>query len=123
MISVKNNVFYISTLTTSYVFEVNKASILEHLYYGKRIREGDVDFLRQKREFEPGTTILMETETPGFSLEDALLEMSSTGKGDIREPMIEISHSDGSSTSDFRYLDHKVDDIKEELKTLPASYG
>ncbi len=123
MITVKNNVFYLSTLTTSYIFEVNKANILEHLYYGKKIKEGDVDFLRQKREFEPGSTVLLERETPGFSLEDALLETSSTGKGDIREPMIEISHSDGSLTSDFRFFDYIVDDNKEELKTLPSSYG
>ena len=123
MISVNNNIFHISTKTTSYIFEVNKADILEHLYYGKKIKECDVDFLRQKREFEPGSTVLLEKQYPGFSLEDALLEMSSTGKGDIREPMIKIVHSDGSLTSDFRYLDYKVDNVKEGLKTLPSSYG
>ncbi len=29
--------------------------------------------------------------------------MSSYGKGDIREPFVEILHGDGSFTSDFRY--------------------
>ena len=81
-----------------------------------------MDFLRQKREFEPGSTLLMQKDYLGFSLEDALLEMSSYGKGDIREPLVEICHADGSITSDFRYAGYTIDREKKPLATLPASY-
>ena len=122
MIRKTDNYFKLDTDNTSYIFEINKAGILEHLYYGGRIETADVDFLRQKREFEPGSTLLLEKETPGLSLEDAMLEMSSFGKGDIRDPFLEISHKDGSITSDFRYASYFIDGKKEALKTLPASY-
>ena len=88
MIQKIDNYFKLDTCNTSYLFEINGAEIAEHLYYGPYIQTRDVTFLRQKREFEPGSTLLMDIDYLGFSLEDALLEMSSFGKGDIREPHI-----------------------------------
>ena len=64
----------------------------------------------------------MQPDYLGFSLEDALLEMSSYGKGDIREPLLEVCHADGSITSDFRFADFTIDREKKPLETLPASY-
>lgn len=122
MIQKIDNYFKLDTCNTSYLFEVNGAGIVEHLYYGSYIATRDVDFLRQKREFEPGSTLLMQKDYLGFSLEDALLEMSSYGKGDIREPLLEITHADGSITSDFRYAGYTIDREKKPLATLPASY-
>ena len=122
MIQKIDNYFKLDTQNTSYLFEINGAGIAEHLYYGPYIETRDVDFLRQKREFEPGSTLLMQKDYPGFSLEDALLEMSSYGKGDIREPLVEICHADGSFTSDFRYDGYTIDREKKPLATLPASY-
>ncbi len=122
MVQKIENYFKLDTQNTSYLFEINGAGIAEHLYYGPYIETRDVDFLRQKREFEPGSTLLMQKDYPGFSLEDALLEMSSYGKGDIREPLVEICHADGSFTSDFRYDGYTIDREKKPLATLPASY-
>lgn len=39
--------------------------------------------------FAPGNVNICEKEHAGFSLEDVRLEMSSYGKGDIREPFVE----------------------------------
>ena len=122
MIQKIDNYFKLDTRNTSYLFEVNGAGIAEHLYYGPYIQTRDVEFLRQKREFEPGSTLLTDIDYLGFSLEDALLEMSSFGKGDIREPLVEICHADGSFTSDFRYDGYTIDREKKPLATLPASY-
>ena len=47
----------------------------------------------------------MKKEHAGFSLEDVRLEMSSYGKGDIREPFVEAILYDGAKTLDFRYED------------------
>lgn len=122
MIKIIDDYFKLDTVNSSYIFEVNAAGVLEHLYYGSRIDTQDISFLRQKREFEPGSTLLLEKAVPGFSLEDAMLEMSSLGKGDIREPMLEITHKDGSITSDFRFQNYSVDDEKPPFNTLPGSY-
>ena len=48
--------------------------------------------------------------------------MSSYGKGDIREPFIEVIHRDGSYTSDFLYEKAVIYDDKKALDTLPSSY-
>lgn len=62
-------------------------------------------------------------ENVSFSLEAARLEMSSYGKGDIREPFLEIVHDDGSFTSDFLYDSFEIKSGRDELTTLPCSYG
>ncbi len=122
MIICTDSYIKLDTKATSYIMEVNNAGVLEHLYYGKHIEVRDVDFLRQKRQFEPGNSILLERETPGFSLEDAMLEVSGLGKGDIREPFVDITHGDGSVTTDFRVKSVYTDKEKPEMKTLPGSY-
>lgn len=57
-----------------------------------------------------------------LSLEDVCLEMSSYGKGDIREPFIEVVHADGSFTSDFLFDRAEATVGKEEFATLLGSY-
>ena len=46
--------------------------------------------------------------------------MSALGKGDIREPFLEIVHGDGSTTSDFVCRDFYMDRGKPLLKPFPA---
>jgi alpha-galactosidase len=48
--------------------------------------------------------------------------MSSYGKGDIREPFIEITYADGSTTCDFLFKDSRILDSKKALLTLPSAY-
>ena len=45
------------------------------------------------------------------------------GKGDIREPFVEVIHGDGSYTSDFLYDNSLIYRGKKEFVTLPGSYG
>ena len=66
-----------------------------------RLNKSAVAALKEKHSFAPGNTVIYDNEHPQYSLEDMKLEMSSQGKGDIREPFIEIEYPDGSRTSDF----------------------
>ena len=50
--------------------------------------------LREKHAFAPGNTNIYDQDHPQYSLEDMRLEMSSYGKGDIREPFVEVVHAD-----------------------------
>lgn len=123
MVTEKNGVFSLETEHTSYLFAVTETGHLEHLYYGRKIHFRDDTALREKHAFAPGNGICYDDGHKNFSLEDACLELSSYGKGDIREPFVEIVYADGSFTSDFLYDSFEITDTKEESVSLPASYS
>ncbi|MCM1273624.1 MAG: alpha-galactosidase [Clostridium sp.] len=117
--------FLLETKNTSYCFQVIQTGHLEHLYYGRRITIPEKEFaeaLTEKHAFMSGNTNAYTQEHTDFSLEDIRLEMSSYGKGDIREPFVEIIHADGSYTSDFLFENAEITKGKEEYQTLPGSY-
>ena len=124
MIRKINDFFVLDTKETTYCIRVMNTGHLEHLYYGRKITiadASDMEALVEQHAFAPGNMNVYDSENKEFSLEDISLEMSSFGKGDIREPFIEITHSDGSYTSDFIYKDYIVDK-KSASEILPLSY-
>ncbi len=125
MIKRQNNSFILETERTSYVFQVLPSGHLEHLYYGDRIEcsQDAIQAMAEKNEFLKGNMIGYSKEYPNLGLEDVSLEFSSYGKGDIREPFIEVTHYDGSVTSDFLYADFEIKEGKTDCYTLPVSYG
>ena len=125
MIREYNQSYVLETDNTTYCFHVLPTGHLEHLYYGRKITltdDEDMKALIEKHTFMPGNTNAYDQENTAFSLEDIRLEMSSYGKGDIREPFIEVIHADGSYTSDFLFESAQITKGKEAYDTLPASY-
>ena len=125
MIRVWNKTFVLETEHTTYCFRVLETGQLEHLYYGNRILiEGEEDVLPlvEKHAFAPGNTILYDNDHPEYSLENMRLEMSSLGKGDVREPFVEIVYPNGAATSDFVFGTYEIKDEKLPLTTLPSAY-
>lgn len=120
MILVKDNLFIVNTDNTSYVFEVMKTGHLEHLFYGKKIDIIDALPLREKREFAEGNSVSYSKEFANVCMENVNLEVSATGKGDIRESFVEIEWLDGTYSLDFVFESAKV--TKEECKELPTAY-
>ena len=108
---------------TTYAFRVMETGQLEHLYYGRKIALGNGDSLVEKHTFAPGNTIAYDQKHLNFTLEDMCLEMSGYGKGDIREPLIEVICADGSSTTDFVFIDAVEKKGKAALETLPSTYA
>lgn len=66
---------------------------------------------------------MKEAVYPENEMEDVRLEMSSCGKGGIREPFVEAILYDGAKTLDFRYEDAVITGKKDALDGLPGSYG
>lgn len=128
MIYVSGYNFILSTQNTSYVFGVNKEGMLEHMHYGAKVSapesEKDDTFraLSEKVSHMKGNTIVY-SEGSLLQPEDMLLEMSSTGKGDFRDPFIELEYADGSRTSDFLYKSHEILRIPVYAKGLPCAIG
>ena len=125
MIRKLGNVFVLDTPNTTYAFGVIPSGQLEHLYYGERIQidsEEEAVCLAEKRLSLPGNTVCYSSEYKDISLEVIRLEMSAGGKGDIREPFIEVTHADGSYTSDFVFEKAEITKGKKPYITLPGSY-
>ncbi len=128
---IQNNdlIFVLQTKNTTYAFSVMPTGQLEHLYYGKKIRiaepvtEESIAALVEKHSFQPGNCIAYDQEHLAYTLEDACMELSFHGKGDIREPFVEIVHADGSFTQDFVFDSFEISKGKPAYKTLPGSYG
>ena len=124
MIQKNKNIYHLKTRNTSYVFHVTRTGHLEHLYYGaalKRVTQADARAMSEKRVFPAGNVISYDPQHSEVMLEDLCLEMSSRGKGDIREPFVEVVCSDGGRTSDFLYEAYSVSAQKDAYETLPGS--
>lgn len=122
MIQIKDNVYSLQTRNTSYCFRVVETGHIEHLYYGSRIEDINA-FAIGNKKITDGDNQIPAEGMPKISLEDFCLEFSSYGKGDIRDPFVEITHADGSFTSDFRFKYAEVTKGKKSFNTLPGSYG
>ena len=127
MITVKGDkapLIILNTAHTTYAMKVLDTGHIEHLYYGRKIHLDDADGLTEQHEFAPGTTSVYSPENGNFSLADMRLEMSSYGKGDVREAFIEVINSDGSMTSDFLFGKFERSTGRDGgTEGLPTSYG
>lgn len=115
--------FLLETRNTSYIFGVNATGQLEHMYYGKKIRVENFEFLLEKHEHCGGNLNSYSKERPEVNLEDVSLEISGVGKGDIRDPFVEITYPDGSTTTDFIYISAENDDARADMNGLPYAYN
>jgi alpha-galactosidase len=125
MIKVLGSAFLLSTNNTSYAMRVLPTGQLEHLYYGQRIeadKEEDLLVLSEKHAFPLGNQIAYDEES-SYSLENMRLEYSGYGKGDFREPLVELVFPDHTSTTDFLFDYATYNKEKKPLHTLPSSHG
>ncbi len=123
MITENNKVFRLTTDKTSYIFEISKFGHPEHIYFGARLNEGDIDALRLKNAIQLGTVVAYSEEDTAYSLDTELLEYSGIGKGDFRHTPMEIIMPDGSFVTDFVYESYKITKGSYEAEGLPTAYG
>ncbi len=126
MIYTDGNSFILSTDNTSYVFQKSADGLAEHMHYGGLVpapKESDDTFraLQEKISHGKGTSINYTKESMTVC-EDMLLEISSLGKGDFREPSVMLTYADGSRTSDFVFDSYKISKEWLTPEGLPSSY-
>ena len=124
--SSKEPAFVLETEKSSYVFHILPTGQPEHIYYGPRISINgpeDLNALMEKHVFPPGNTIVYDQEQKTYTLEDVCLEFSALGKGDQREPFLEINFPDGSRSPDFTYLSAEIRSDSPDLGDLPSAYS
>jgi len=118
------NVIHLDTERTSYILDVLPTGHLASLYYGKRLRAmDDYEPLRQKNVVPYGTMVNVSQAHRNIGLDDQCLEYSGLGKGDYREPAIELVFADGSRTTDFRFDSSRTYRGRPGIAGLPAALG
>ena len=130
MIISKDNSFHLLTNKTSYIFTVNNAGLLEHVYYSRRIgaKDGSVNVaaIRERQGFIPGNTTAYSQEYEKIAPESMSSEYACCGRGDVREAAVKIVHENGSFTSDFTFVTAEVFEglgSSIEASPLPHSYN
>ena len=107
MICEHKGVFKLDTDHTSYIFRITPQGHAEHIYYGSRLPQADVEALRMKNNITLGAAV---DYAPGYCLDAMLLEYSGIGKGDYRHSPLQCQLPDGSYTTDFVYAGHEIAD-------------
>lgn len=117
-----SNVFILNTKNTTYSFCVLPSGHLAHLHYGGKVDfQGEYESVFPKCEFPEGNLATYSEDFPSVALENQNLEFSTRGKGDIREPMLDLTYENGASTCDFLYSSYEIKE-KQLLEALPSAY-
>lgn len=117
----KRKIFKLDTLDSTYAIGIREGYLI-HLYYGKKIPDDNLLDLPFRGYFATISPKNVHVDDYRFSLDVQPMEYSCNGSGDYRLAALSIKDSMGRTTTDIRYLDHKIYDGKPKLKGLPATY-
>ena len=119
----ERRIFKIDSLNSTYAICVFRGEYLVHLYYGKKIPDTNLISTAFRGGFASISPLTASTDDDGyFSLDIQPMEYSCNGSGDFRLAALSIRDSEGRSTTDIRYVDHKIYSGKPKLKGLPHTY-
>lgn len=118
----EKQIFHLQTKNSSYLFHVLPTGHLGHVYFGTKIpSDASIEPYLPKQPLEFGSQVLYSPKHKPFSLNTALLEVSSFGKGDYRAPALEVRFDDGSSILDLKYHAHEILEQKPLFEGLPST--
>lgn len=116
-------IFHLQTRNTSYVIHLWQGVYPMHIYWGNRIRNGNIfwylesPYRRKKRITEA------KVGTPQFTREYWPFEYPSYGTSDFRPPAFRSRDTNGQALSDLQYRYHCIKEGKDGPKGLPHVYA
>jgi alpha-galactosidase len=112
--------FFLHGPRMTYAIGVGPLGSLLHLYWGPRLRGGDLRNLGShgKRIF----SVHPDPKDQSFSFDTLGLEYPVYGRSDFRSPALQITLADGSRILDLVYAAHRISPGKPTLEGLPAVY-
>ena len=124
MIEIRDRLCILETARTSYLIWADPAGNPVQLYYGRRLdlRGDALKALMPRTVNQNGTSLVADPSQPAVCLDDLCLELSGRGKGDQKEPFVELTLADGSRSSDFRFVRARKTE-KQSPAGLPGAYG
>lgn len=121
-VRVEDRVFYLETKNSMYQMKADEYGVLRHLWYGKRTGL-DMDYLLDYPDIGFAGNIYEADTCRTYSLNTLPLEYGTAGVGDYRVPAISVTHMDGSSALDLRYVEYRITKGKYAIPGLPAVYA
>ena len=111
--------FLLQGKDVSYAMYVGEAGFLQHLYFGKKLSQTDLQFLTAYH----GNAVCAKTSDFNIDKahEFAPTECGFYARGDYREPTIVVRRSDGAAMSRLRYVDFDLVDGAPLLEGLPCA--
>ncbi|MBX4260099.1 alpha-galactosidase [Clostridium estertheticum] len=118
----ENKIFHLKAKDTSYIIQIVESKYLQHIYWGKKIRNFKLDYLKPFKGDQLNGFMFAKDNINGFSLDILPQEYPSFGNTDLRSPAYQIQFEDGSTISDLQYLSHEIFSGKKKLRGLPNTY-
>ncbi len=115
----QNKIFRLDTPATSYAMGIVEGGYLGHLYYGPRI--GGTD-LEQLYRLDAAVSPAVYAGQKGGFMNVFPMEFPAAGRGEFREPCIDVRMPDGRNGLELTYRAHRIYEGKKPLEGLPASW-
>lgn len=110
--------FIISGKGYSYVACVNESGYFQHLYYGDKIENDDVAFL--KLALSQNAVPKLNDINADFTTSYMLSECGSYAHGDFSAPTVIIEREDGTAMSRFKYKSYKITKGAVKVSGMPC---
>ncbi len=117
-----DKIFHLQTKNTSYVIRIWQSMYLMHVYWGTKIRNGNIGWRVESPYRRKERITEAKVGTPQFTREYWPFEYPYYGTSDFRKPAFQIKGENGREISDLCYLTHRILAGKPELEGLPHVY-
>lgn len=116
MINKQGDYFFISTKRTSYVIKILDTGHVSHFSYGVRIDsfEKGLELIHEGFDINIGCGTYYDEDHPMMFMDNLAMEYGTVGKGDSREPALEVRYGGGMSVLDLVYHGHRIFKGKNE---------
>ncbi len=114
----QNKCFLLSGKSYSYCMYINRAGLLQHLYWGKKIGAADAAFLVAAHGLPASPD--PNDVNGGMATDSMPSECGSFGRGDFRSATVVVRRKDGAAMSRFCYVSHKIVKGALHLQGMPC---
>jgi alpha-galactosidase len=118
----KQKLLTLETRNSTYQMQVDAYGFLQHLYYGRKVGEANMDYISANYDRGFSGNPYEAKYDRAFSLDTVAQEYTSFGVGDFRINGLSVINGDGSYGADFRYVEHQIIDGKYSIPKMPAVY-
>lgn len=118
----RENIFHLQTRSTSYVIQIWQNMYPMHVYWGGRVRNGDLSWYLEPPYRRSSRIVNGAAGTEQFTREYWPFEYPCYGTSDFRPPAYRTRDAQGSRISDYRFCTYSIFQGKEPLPGLPSLY-
>lgn len=119
----QEQIFHLQTKHTSYMIYLWQGTYPMHLYWGNRIRNGEISWYLESPYRRKERITEAKVGTPQFTREYWPFEYPCYGTSDFRPPAFCVRDEEGQAISDVQYTGYRIFERKLEPKGLPHVYG